>query len=166
MGNIAFSFNSQTRVASAVLNGKLYAIGGQDLASVEVYDPTTESWAAGVALPSEVNHGTAITINEKIYLVGGRNASYQHINQVLCFDPSTNQWSTKANMPTGRHAAKLVWFENRIWAIGGSNGASISKVESYDPISDSWQIETPLSIARNWATAWVRNGKIFVAGGQ
>ena len=53
------------------------------------------------ALPSEVNHGT-ITVNGKIYLIGGRNASNQNINQVLCFDPSTNQWSAKANMPTAK----------------------------------------------------------------
>ena len=95
-------------VASTVLNGKVYAIGGQDKASVEVYDPSTESWSAGVALPSEVNHGTAITVSGRIYLVGGRNASDQNIKQVLSFDPSVNQWSSKANMPTARRGAKLV----------------------------------------------------------
>ena len=89
-------------VASAVLNGKLYAIGGQGVASVEVYDPLTESWSSGVALPSEVNHGNAITVGVKIYLIGGRNSSDQNINQVLCFDPSTNQWQAKASMPTAR----------------------------------------------------------------
>ena len=40
-------------VSSAVLNGKLYAIGG-GLSSVEVYDPSIESWSSGVALLSEV----------------------------------------------------------------------------------------------------------------
>ena len=44
-------------VASAVLNGKLYAIGGKYLSSVEIYDPTTVVGRAGVSLPSEVNHG-------------------------------------------------------------------------------------------------------------
>ena len=82
-------------VASAVLNGKLYAIGGIGLSSVEIYDPSTESWSAGVALPSEVRYGTAITTNGMIYLIGGRNSSDQNINQVLCFDPSTNQWLQK-----------------------------------------------------------------------
>ena len=55
-------------LASAVLNGKLYAIGGTGLSSVEVFDPLNGNWSAGVALPSEVNHGTAITVNDKIYL--------------------------------------------------------------------------------------------------
>ena len=129
-------------VATAVLNGKFYAIGGQDEASVsEVYDPSTESWSAGVSLSSEVNHGAAITTNGMIYLIGGRNASDQPINQVLCFDPSTNQWSAKANMPTARFGLNLVWFENRIWAIGGMNNSQLNTVESYDPVSDSWQTE-------------------------
>jgi hypothetical protein len=97
-------------VASAVLNGKVYAIGGHGFSSVEVYDPSAESWTAGVALPSEVSHGAAITLNGKIFLIGGRNASGQSINQVLCFDPSLNQWQAKANMPTMRSGHKLVWF--------------------------------------------------------
>ena len=62
---------------------------------------------------------------------------------------------------------KLVWFENRIWAIGGHDGSdAISKVESYDPTSNSWQSEAHLTIARNWATAWVANGRIYVGGGK
>ena len=44
-------------VASSVLNGKLYAIGGVGLSSVEVFDPSTGNWSTGPALPSEVNLG-------------------------------------------------------------------------------------------------------------
>ena len=82
-------------MASAVLNGKFYAIGGMNLLGVEIYDPSTESWASGISLPSEVNLSNAI--NGKIYLVGGRNASNELLNQVLCFDPTTNQWFMKAH---------------------------------------------------------------------
>ena len=38
-------------VASAVLNGKLYAIGGVGLSSVEIYDPNAGNWTAGPSLP-------------------------------------------------------------------------------------------------------------------
>jgi N-acetylneuraminic acid mutarotase len=152
-------------VACAVLNGKLYAIGGVGLSSVEVFDPSSGNWTVGVALPSEVRNGTAITVNGKIYLIGGKNSSDQNINQVLCFDPSTSQWSTKANMPTARHGMKLVWFENRIWAIGGYDESLTNIVESYDPTSDTWQAEASLTIARNWPVVWVANGRVFVGGG-
>jgi N-acetylneuraminic acid mutarotase len=153
-------------VAGAVLNGKLYAIGGIGLSSVEVFDPSNGIWTAGVALPSEVNAGTALTVNGKIYLIGGNNASGQITNQVLCFDPSTSQWSTKANMPTGRKGIRLVWFENRIWAIGGNDGTDTNKVESYDPATDSWQAEASLIAARHWPVAWVANGRIYVGCGK
>ena len=39
-------------VACSVLNGKLYSIGGVGSSSVEVFDPSTDSWSEGVALPS------------------------------------------------------------------------------------------------------------------
>ena len=42
---------------------------------MEVFDPLNGNWSAGVALPSEVNRGTAITVSGRIYLVGGLNAS-------------------------------------------------------------------------------------------
>ena len=62
-------------LASTFLNGKLYAIGGQDLSSVEIVgNPDTNTWSVEVALPGEVNHGTAIAVHGKIYLIGGRNA--------------------------------------------------------------------------------------------
>jgi N-acetylneuraminic acid mutarotase len=153
-------------VACAVLNEKLYAIGGVGLTSVEVFDPSNTSWTAGTALPSEIRHGTALTVNGKIYLIGGKNASSQYINQVLSFDSSTSQWSTKANMPTAREGMKLVWFENRIWAIGGSDGSHTNKVESYDPASDTWQTEASLQSSRWWPVSWVANGRIYVGGGK
>jgi len=153
-------------VACAVLNGKLYAIGGVGLTSVEVFNPSNGNWSAGVALPSQVKHGTAITVDGKIFLIGGWNASDQNINQILCFDPSTSQWITKANMPTARHGAKLVWFENRIWAIGGYDGTDTNKVGSYDPATDTWQAEASLTTGRHWPVAWVANGRIYVGGGK
>ena len=84
----------------------------------------------------------AITFNGKIYLIGGRNASDQTINQVLCFDPSTNQWSAKANpMPNARRWSEIVWFEDRIWAIGGNKlmEVQVIKLKATTPISDSWR---------------------------
>jgi N-acetylneuraminic acid mutarotase len=157
-------------VACAVLNGKLYAIGGRELesrlTSVEVFDPSNGNWYAGVSLSSEVSDGSAITVDGKIYHVGGQNSSGGEFNQVLCFDPLTSQWSAKANMPTARHAVKLVWFENRIWAIGGYDGSSsTNKVESYDPTTDTWQAEASLTTTRSRPIAWIANRRIYVGGG-
>ena len=42
----------------------------------------------------------------------------------------------------------------------------LSKVESYDPDSDSWQTEASLIIERSWPVAWIANGRIYVGGGK
>jgi hypothetical protein len=152
-------------IACATLGGKLYAIGGQDLTSVEIFDPGTGAWNLGTALPSEVNNGCAIAHNGKILLVGGRDSSDQRLNQVLEFDPSTNQWTAKASMITGRWAHRLVWFKDRLWAIGGHFGHASAIVESYDPLSNTWRTETSLTTTRDWPVTWVAGDKIFAAGG-
>jgi len=154
-------------VASAVLDGKLYAIGGVGLTSVEIFDPSVGTWSAGVSLPNVVHRGGAITVDDKIYLIGGRITD-QDIDKVYCFDPLTNQWSTKGNMPTSRHGMKLIWFENRIWVIGGVNGpGSFSNiVESYDPSTDSWQEEVMLNSNRHWPFAFVAYERIYVGAGK
>jgi N-acetylneuraminic acid mutarotase len=152
-------------LSAAVLNGKLYAIGGQNLSSVEMYDPQTGQWSAGQALPTSVFVGSAIATRGKILLIGGKNPSGQNLDQVLEFDPATNQWSQKAPMPTARHAINLVRFEDKIWAIGGMDASRSKKVEIYDTATNSWTTGPPLTIARSHLSAWLGNGRIYVAGG-
>jgi hypothetical protein len=146
--------------ACAALNGKIYAIGGIDSSTVDVYDPINDSWSTGTPLPSVVHRGTALSLDGKIYLFS--NAS----NSLLCFDPETDQWLVKANMPTPRGAAKVVYYTDRIWVIGGWDESRLDTVESYNPTENSWQSEANLTIERNWASAWVANGRIYVAGGE
>jgi N-acetylneuraminic acid mutarotase len=149
-------------LASTVLNGKIYAIGGYGTSSVEIYDPKSNSWSPGPSLPTSLDSATAITVNGKILLVGGRT-SFQGKDQVLELDPATDQWTPKAPLPMARNAAKLILFQGKIWAIGGSAG---TRVDLYDPAKDSWTEGAPLATARHWPVAWLANGKIFVAGGE
>jgi len=75
----------------------------------------------------------------------------------------------KAPMSVARGGQRLVIFEDRIWAMGGNDSNSghnyLNLVESYDPISDSWRTEPSLPEKKQWASAWVANGKIYTAGG-
>jgi sulfatase modifying factor 1 len=153
-------------VAAAVLNGKIYAIGGEGLSSVEIYDPQTGQWSAGPVLPSEVKHGAAITVGGKILLAGGKNSANQDLDQVLELDPATNQWSQKPPMPTARYGLKLVLVEGKIWAIGGYGGAYLVTIEIYNPEGDSWTAGPSLNTPRYSPSVWVANGRIYVGGGR
>ena len=39
-----------------------------------------------------------------------------------------------------------------------------NQVESFDPVTDSWQAEASLKTARNWQIVWVASGEIYVGG--
>ena len=153
-------------IANAVLNDKLFLIGGEGYSFVDVFDPVTEQWSNAQALPSVVTKGTAITVAGKIYLLGGQNGNGDKLNQVLEYNPDLNSWSQKANMQYARHGLKAVYFDGRIWVIGGRNISTLDVVESFDIQSNSWRIENSLSSSRDWPAVWVTEDGIFVAGGD
>ena len=155
----------RTGLAVSVLNGKIYAMGGNGLSSVEVFDPQTGQWSAGPALPTDVHWGKAITVNGKIYLVGGKTGG-QVQSTVYAFDPAQNTWTSKANLPTARDGMSIAYYQNRIWAMGGWNGSdTLLRVDSYDPVADQWREEASMTKRRNGACSWVFNGRLFLGGG-
>jgi N-acetylneuraminic acid mutarotase len=153
-------------IASAVLNGKLYVIGGEGYSSLDIFDPVSELWSSGQPLPHEVRKGAAISIAGKIYLTGGQNALGERLKKLFEYNPITNQWTQKANMQYARHGLKVIHFDGRIWALGGRNNSTLDKVESYVIEENIWRTEASLSVTRDWPSAWATEDGIFVAGGD
>ena len=81
-------------LASAELNGKIYAIGGVGRDSVEIFDPVTNQWSYGISLPKEIDRACAISINGRILLSGGNSGSTN--DDVYEFDPIRNTWESRA----------------------------------------------------------------------
>jgi N-acetylneuraminic acid mutarotase len=126
-------------VATSVVNGKIYAIGGATtaggtaLSTVEEYDPATDTWTTKTAMPTARVTAGASAVNGIIYVIGGgRGFSFSIVE---AYDPATDTWTEKADMPTGRKALSTSVVNGKIYAIGGARGASwngISTVEEYD----------------------------------
>ena len=66
--------------ASSVVNGKIYVIGGiavagtgnrQNLQTVEVYDPETDTWTQGVDIPTQRVGLSTSLVDGKLYAIGG-----------------------------------------------------------------------------------------------
>src|SRR5690349_293783 len=64
---------ARTEVAAAVLDGKIYVIGGYQKGAglVEEYDPEKNVWRRRAALPKPLHHVGAAAVNGKIYVIGG-----------------------------------------------------------------------------------------------
>ncbi len=141
----------RSEAGAAVVNGKLYVVGGGDRSSVkadaDVYDPGTGAWTALSPLPNvgpkdkpDKKSGLAVVaIGGTIYAIGGRNS------------------------PDGPCSPK-------------DTSGILSTVEKYDVASDSWSQAAPLpkvlfgghrqkNPGLSDMGAAVVNGKIWIFGG-
>ena len=137
---------SRYYVTAAVLDGKIYAVGGYNdsrgsgaLRSCERYDPAADAWepvpdmAAGRS-----GKPAAAVLDGKLWVAGGYDGRCT-LASVEVFDPASNTWdATKAAMTTGRYDHALAVLGGELHAVGGQWGQT--SVEKYDPRADSWSV--------------------------
>jgi N-acetylneuraminic acid mutarotase len=165
---------------SAVVNGKIYVIGGATsqpnamaLATVEEYDPVTNTWTRKADMPTALADmvGSSPVVDGKIYVIGlgGIYAVDWSLLVVEEYDPSTDTWTRKADMPTPRWLFATVDFGGKVYAIGGAPNNSyrgLTVVEQYDPITDTWTRKADMPMGLYSLCAKVVNGKIYAFGGR
>jgi N-acetylneuraminic acid mutarotase len=178
--------------ASAVIAGKIYVAGGivgsSTTPQAAVYDPATNSWSPIAPMPQGRNHAAAATDGAKLYVFGGRgqgsgdsNVVANGFDTVQVYDPTTNAWRSSANpgsglapLPQARGGmGKAVWYGGEFYVIGGEtlNGSGAtaagvySRVDVYDPVTNSWRLGTSMPTARHGIFPLVLAGRIHVAGG-
>ncbi len=164
-------------VGLAVVNGKIYAIGGLNgnslpVSTTEEYDPQTNGWTSKMPMPTP-RSGFAIAVYQnKIYVIGGTVGNgYVGNNEV--YDPVSNTWETKTSMPTPRADLCANVVNDKIYLIGGKKYSSITPFfnetninEVYDPINDNWSTKTSIPTPVQGYASAVVNDKIYVLGGS
>ena len=141
----------------AVVNGKIYAIGGDTGSAIgngpgpgvgtahvtpvvdtnEEYDPATDKWTKMTPMPTaRAQFGTAVYQNT-IFCIGGYITKYNSTNANEMYDPATNSWYTKAAMPTPAAGVQASTVDGKIYVIG----SGVNYV--YNPLTDSWASKTP-----------------------
>lgn len=135
--------------SAAVVNGKIYVMGGGGVASgmknmpmvlgpvitpnrslttVEEYDVASNTWRAPTTMPTPRNHFAVAAVNGKIYAIGGRMGSAfgapgTDTEVVEEYTPATNMWgSEKAKMSTPRASMSWGVYNGKIIVIGGDMG--------------------------------------------
>jgi N-acetylneuraminic acid mutarotase len=158
-------------LSTCVVNGKIYAIGGTaafnapypGLATVEEYDPATDTWTSKRDMPARRAFFSASAVNGKIYAIGGgRDLNTSGLSTVEEYDPTADSWTTKTNMPTARFLLSTSAVNDKIYAIAGAVSSwssstqwkGCSTVEEYDPSFDQ-----PTSIGY---PSWKQNPNEFL----
>jgi N-acetylneuraminic acid mutarotase len=170
---------ARTAFAVAVVNDKIYAIGGWNgsyLAINEMYDPATDTWTTKQSMPTARTGPAAAVFNNKIYVIGGiiaeSNPSYSGYTGITeVYDPSTDTWETKEPMPTACAYLDANVVGDRIYLITGLTYADVfpfqggnDKNQVYDPITDSWSTKTPIPSENAAYVSAVINDKIYIMG--
>ncbi|PIO54288.1 kelch repeat protein [Teladorsagia circumcincta] len=97
------------RLGSAVLNGYLYAVGGEQagnygdfiaLSSVEKYNPATNEWTSVDAMKKK-RYGLGVAVVNQMLLAVGGNDRTSDLDTVEAFDPKTNKWKNHSCMNDG-----------------------------------------------------------------
>ena len=128
---------ARNHVGGVSLNGKIYAVGGQQGQNdasvfrdeVDVYDPASNAWTAAAPLPAPArSHITNSTIvwGGQILTFGGERAGHNVLTNISCYDPAQNLWATPFNLPAGRLSGVCDLLpDGRVIYAGGSSSAGL-----------------------------------------
>ena len=105
--------------------GRVYVIGGFNgvdvTGVVQIYDPATDTWSAGSAVPTPRSNLISGICGSRIYAIGGFDgASLVALNQ--SYDPFTDSWSAPEPpkpTPAAEIASQFIYTGTDIYAIGG-----------------------------------------------
>ncbi|ESP02986.1 hypothetical protein LOTGIDRAFT_177864 [Lottia gigantea] len=159
----------RSRVGVAVLEGKLYAIGGNDgaerLNTVEVFEPEKKQWKKVAPMNCKRSAQGAAALNGQLYVCGGYDG-VSSLKSVEIYDPKTDVWAMITDMQKLRSAAGVAVLQGEIYACGGHDGLSIyDSVELYNTALGSWQSVAPMQSKRCRLGVAALNGKLYAAGG-
>ncbi|WP_339141169.1 Kelch repeat-containing protein, partial [Croceitalea sp. MTPC5] len=141
--------NPRNHLSSAVVDGLIYAIGGQfghdnedevdDQRFLHVYDPTTNIWTRLADLPSDRSHfeSSTFVVNGNIVIAGGVEANvngdffYDNITE---YNPVTNIWTELCRLPHGLLAPSAKVINGELIVVnGGINGLFL-------PVKNTWRV--------------------------
>ncbi len=169
---------SQARisVASTVLkDGRVLLAGGydpvaqQDVATVDIYDPRTNTWAAGPPLREPRRVASAVTLADgRVLVIGGEEQADQRKTEI--FDPTAGTWTPAANT-IAEHAgiSSFVLDDGRVLFLGAGNYSSQwPGGEIFDPATGTWKLTAdPHEVGgAGQAVVRLRDGRFLVVGNK
>ncbi|CAG7660348.1 unnamed protein product, partial [Allacma fusca] len=173
------------RFGWTLVGNSIYILGGsttgQVLPTIEKFwDPFGDingDWVTvGVTRHPVADHAVGL-MGGKIYVVGGVKSKEKKHRRSLAvsssldeFDFERNKWIRKARMPSRKAGHCVAVVGSRLYEIGG--GMTVGRRTSkktcsvYIPEKNEWNLIAPLNQARQNASAFTLDGKIYVVGGN
>jgi N-acetylneuraminic acid mutarotase len=166
---------------AGVINGILYVAGGTSvtgagtaLATLQAYDPVSNTWTTKASMSTGREGPAAGVINGVLYVAGGvGSGGIGHADGIAAleaYDPATDTWTSKAPMPTARAGGAAGVINGILFVVGGTSSsvtggyADVNSVEAYNPTTNTWATKAPMPTAGFRMASAVINGILYVAG--
>jgi hypothetical protein len=158
-----------------VYGNKLYLVGGYDGASgtfptrVDVYDFETSVWSLAAEMNDGRSNHAAIVRGDMLYVIGGLSE-----RGMETYNFKTEVWTSIATGFTiFREDAAIAAHGENLYIVGGTHDDSLTpnedarQIEVYNCTTGHWSMfATGVSVARKGCAAFVRDGHLWVVGGE
>jgi hypothetical protein len=127
--------------------------------TAEIYDPVANTWTATGFLSSGGSNNYLFPLPDgRLLFCDGT---------VFTYSTATQTWTQGAPMPLGtNYVSADLMKDGRLIVTGGQDSAAQADVRIYDPIVDTWTLDTPMAGVRYLhSTVTLPDGRVLVACG-
>lgn len=160
-------------IAVAAVGNKVMFAGGRIIDStgtsyyldiVDVYNLDTKTWSV-LKMPEKRYRMKAVTVEDKVYFVGGRDYLYR--SEIFVYDDKNNTWSTLTLPGQARSNIGLTAVGKKIFVAGGASSSTLAltTVDMYDIDTKTWSSPGELSSERELVEAISVGNKAYFIGG-
>jgi hypothetical protein len=109
--------------ASARIHSDAYVLGGErdgrEVDDIQRVDLKTGRTRPAGHLPVPLGHATAVTVGDRILLMGGRVTPDRQTGEMWWYDPGTGSFRRAGRLPFPVSDAAVASLGRRIWLLGG-----------------------------------------------
>ncbi|MBM7845279.1 kelch repeat-containing protein [Herpetosiphon giganteus] len=168
--------NPRNHTAAGVVDGKIYAVGGQhgkaeesaNQTEVDRYDPATDTWTRVADMPIAKGHTSSSTFGYRgrLLVIGGSingGTSGLASADVLMYDPKSDVWMKLVSLPAYRKTPVAdVWDNKLVVTTGGGYGQT--DTTWIGTLPDSWETNANMPVPLGEVATGIIGNKMYVVG--
>ena len=163
---------TRTHSCAVIITATIIALAGAARLVAQAPSSGPLRWAKAAPFPEPEEELYAVTVNNKMYVIGG--FGYMPFGNppglVYEYDAATDKWTKKKILPQRVHHQAQAVFNNKIYVFGGCKMGifgtdAVTNVWEYDPATDNYKAMAPIPGPRCSAVAATVGNKIYLIGG-